>query len=238
MELSYSKAVHSEVKKVYKENTFLAIIPARGGSKGIAKKNLVKVKGRPLIAYTIEPALKSRYIDRIIVSTDDVEISRVSKEYGAEVPFLRPNELATDEAKTIEAVLYTLEQLKESYDYVVLLQPTQPLRTTEQIDAAIEQIIDEKQENLVSVELLEKNPIMFREIVGEGVLQPLLKENSTVRRQDFKSYYYVNGLIYINQISTLSNTTSLNDNKFAYVTEPTIDIDTMEDLKRFIDLIE
>lgn len=217
---------------MYKNKTFIAVIPARGGSKGIPRKNIIDVAGKPLIAYTIETALASRYLDRVIVSTDDVEIAEVSKQYGAEVPFLRPAHLATDEAKTIDTIMDTLERINGTYDYVVLLQPTQPLRTTQQIDDAIQQVVEKDQSSLVSVEEVTEHPILYRTMTKEGELLPLLHQNSTVRRQDFEPYYKVNGLIYINKISDLTSDTSLNDNVYAFLTHPVIDIDTREDLKK------
>lgn len=218
---------------MYKNKTFIAVIPARGGSKSIPRKNIIDVAGKPLIAYTIETALASRYLDRVIVSTDDAEIAEVSKQYGAEVPFLRPAHLATDEAKTIDTVIDTLERIEQSYDYVVLLQPTQPLRTVQQIDDAIQQVVEQNQSSLVSVEEVTDHPILYRTMTTEGKLLPLLHQNSTVRRQDFEPYYKVNGLIYINKISDLTSATSLNDNVYAFLTHSVIDIDTREDLKKF-----
>ena len=118
--------------------TFLGIIPARGGSKGIRNKNIRAFAGKPLIAYAIDAAKKSRYLSRTVVSTESEEIARVAKEYGAEVPFLRPKELAEDTSKVFDAIAHLLEKLKtdEGYapDYIVLLQPTSPLRTAKDID--------------------------------------------------------------------------------------------------------
>lgn len=223
---------------MYKNQKFLAIIPARGGSKGIPRKNIIDVAGKPLIAYTIESALSSRYLDRVIVSTDDVEIAEVSKQYGAEVPFLRPAYLATDEAKTIDTVIDTLERVDKTYDYVVLLQPTQPLRTAQQIDEAIQQVVEKNQSSLVSVEEAIDHPILYRKMTKEGELLHLLHQNSSVRRQDFEPYYKVNGLIYINKVDELNYNTSLNDNEYSFLTKQTIDIDTCNDIKEFIYLLK
>jgi CMP-N,N'-diacetyllegionaminic acid synthase len=233
MGISNPETVHTEVSEMYLSKTFLAVIPARGGSKGIPRKNIVEVHGKPLIAYTIEPALKSAYIDRVIVSTDDEEIATISKMYGADVPFIRPSHLATDEAKTIDVVLHAIQIIDESYDYVVILQPTQPMRTVEQIDEAIEQVVMQCQESLVSVELATQHPIMYRMLKEDGAMVPLLQQSSTVRRQDFQPYYYVNGLIYINEVKSLTPNTSLNDNRYGFVTEATVDIDTPQDLTKF-----
>ena len=119
----------------------LAVIPARGGSKGIPGKNIKDLYGQPLISYTIQAALDCKKIDRVVVSTDSEKIAGVAKKYGADVPFLRPAALAMDTSKTIDAVIDVLERLQETYEYVVLLQPTSPLRTAEDIEKAIDKAI-------------------------------------------------------------------------------------------------
>jgi len=220
---------------MYNGKSFIAVIPARGGSKGIPNKNIVDVEGKPLIAYTIETALQSKYLDRIIVSTDSEEIARVSKNWGAEVPFLRPFHLATDESKTIETVIHLLKQLESKYDYVVLLQPTQPLRKVVHIDKAIQQAIDKEQSSLLSVSIVQQHPILMRTIDENGSLNSVINGNSTIRRQDFQEVYIVDGTIYINKIDeNLTEKTSLNDNEYAYVIQDSyIDIDNYKDLERF-----
>jgi CMP-N,N'-diacetyllegionaminic acid synthase len=223
--------------------TFLGIIPARGGSKGIPHKNIQEVKGKPLIHYSIEQAIGSKYLDRVIVSTDDSEIAETSLNAGAEVPFLRPKEFATDTSKTIDALIYTINKLKElgdSYDYIVLLQPTQPLRKSWHIDEAIEHMFEKNLSNLVSVTEVNEHPILMRTI-NNGRLEPLLKVDSTVRRQDFPSYYKVNGAIYINRLDeNFSTETSLNDNSHPYIMDEKFDIDIDEpiDLQVFKLLLE
>ena len=122
--------------------TILAIIPARGGSKGIPRKNIKPLAGKPLIAWTIEEAKKSKYIDRLILSSEDEEIIRIAKKWGCEVPFVRPKEFAEDETSGIEPILHAIETLSEKYDYVCLLQPTSPLRTVNDIDGCIKKCID------------------------------------------------------------------------------------------------
>lgn len=124
---------------MYEGMTFLALIPARGGSKGIPRKNVRPLSGKPLISYTIEAALNSVVIDDVVVTTDDEEIAEVARSYGAEIPFMRPAELAADESKTIDCVVHardTLRAMDREYDAIVLLQPTSPLRVAEDIDAA------------------------------------------------------------------------------------------------------
>ena len=125
-----------------RSNDILAIIPARGGSKGVPRKNIRELGGKPLIAYTIEAAIASSYIDKLIVSTDDKEILETSHKWGAEVPFLRPTELATDTAKAIEVVKHALLEMEnlnnQEYPVVVYLEPPAPFKTTKDIDACIE----------------------------------------------------------------------------------------------------
>lgn len=211
---------------------FLAIIPARSGSKGIKNKNIVDVNGKPLIYYSINEALKSNYISDVIVSTDSEEIAKIAENLGAKVPFLRPDFLATDTSKTIDTILYSIEKLKEigqEYDYVVLLQPTQPLRRSWHIDEAIEFIIDKKETSLVSVSKVKEHPILIRKIDYNGYVKNLLNESSTKRRQEFEDFYKVNGAIYINKIDeNLTTDTSLNDNKLAYIMDEKYDLDIDE----------
>ncbi|PIC88551.1 acylneuraminate cytidylyltransferase [Sporosarcina sp. P21c] len=217
---------------MYKDKSFLAIIPARGGSKGIPRKNIIDVHGKPLITYTIEAALQSKYIDRVIVSTDDEEIAAIGRKWGAEIPFLRPAELATDEAKTIDAILHAIKSLREKYDYVITLQPTQPLRTSQHIDQSIEEIIEKKFKNLVSVSSVKEHPVLIRRINQENHLKPLIDSHSTIRRQDFQPYYLVNGAIYINKVEDIAADTSLNDNEGFYIVKDyLIDIDEIYDLE-------
>lgn len=207
----------------------LALIPARGGSKGIPGKNTKKLAGKPLIAYTIEAANGSACIDDVLVSTDSEDIAEVAREYGAWVPFLRPTELASDTAKTIDAVMYTVNRLAKEgreYDYVILLQPTSPLRKSEDIEGAF-CLARKTGEDVVSVSEVSDSPILIRTCAEDGQLTPLLSGSSTVRRQDMPKYYRVNGSIYVNRVSELSSETSLNDNRMGYVMsrERSVDID-------------
>lgn len=211
--------------------TILAMIPARGGSKGIKDKNITPLAGKPLITYTIEAALQSRYIDRVVVSTDSEKIAEVARNAGADVPFLRPAELASDTAKSIDAVLHCIQVCQG--DIFLLLQPTSPLRTAEDIDAAIETFIAHGEKGLCSVNEIGDHPILTRTMDEEGNLKPLMGENSTVRRQDMPAFYHVNGAIYINRIDEINRDTSFNDNPVGYVMprQRSVDIDTAEDLR-------
>lgn len=220
---------------MYKRKRILAIIPARGGSKGIKEKNIKPLCGKPLLAYSVEVALECDYVDYVLVSTDSEVIAACARQYGAKVPCLRPEELATDEAKTIDVLLYEIARLQEEgqiFDYVLLLQPTQPIRTSRQLTEAIERMIDSDFTSLVSVCPVEEHPILMRTQDKKGKLLPVIAGGSTVRRQEFPEVYKVNGSIYLNRIDEGFNEhTSLNDNEYPYFMsrEDSVDIDTIED---------
>ena len=220
---------------MFGKQKILSLIPARGGSKGIKNKNIISLAGKPLIAYSIEAAKSSKYIDSIVVTTDSEKIAEVSKQYGARVPFLRPKKLASDTSKTIDAVLHAIEILKsmdEDYSVLVLLQPTQPLRTADDIDRASELYYEKGESGLVSISPVDDSPLLIRSIGEDGQLINLLSQSSTCRRQEMPDYYKVNGCIYINKIEELDENTSFNDNKVPLVMskEHSVDIDEISDL--------
>ena len=219
---------------MYKNKKIIGLIPARGGSKGIPHKNIINFCGKPLISYTIEAGKKSKYIDYLLVSTDDSEIAEISKIYGAEVPFMRPAEFAADTSKTIDAVIHCIQELKTQdkyFDILVLLQPTQPLRTSDDIDNSIEKFFVFNCQPLVSVSEVNDNPLLIRTIENYH-LKKLLDVSSTCRRQDMPKYYRVNGAIYINEIEKIDKNTSFNDNLVPYIMgkEHSVDIDELSDL--------
>lgn len=219
---------------MYNNKKIMGLIPARGGSKGIPHKNIIDLCGKPLISYSITAALESKYIDCVMVSTDDEEIAAVAKRWGAEVPFLRPAELASDTARTVDAVVHAVRTLHAEgmqFDTVVLLQPTQPLRTAGDIDAAIETYMRAGCEALASVSPVDDHPLLIRSVQEER-LMPLLNASSTCRRQDMPDYYRVNGCIYINEAERIDLNTSFNDNRLPYVMEKShsVDIDELNDL--------
>jgi len=203
---------------------FLAIIPARGGSKGIPRKNVIDFCGKPLIAHTISAALNSKYIKQVIVTTDCDEIAKVSETHGAEI-IKRPAEFATDTAKTIDAIMHVIENSES--ENIVLLQPTSPLRKTFHVDEAIEMFLAHG-ESVVSVNET-KSPLLIRDVRNK----PILYQRSDVRRQDSPVYNIVNGAIYINKTKEITQNTSFNDNTIAYVMDKkySIDIDEPLDLK-------
>lgn len=222
---------------MYKNKKILAVIPARGGSKGIPSKNIIEVGGKPLIQYTIDCAKNSKYIDRAIISTDSEEIKKVSIECGGDVPFMRPKELALDTSKTIDCIVHAVDSLKkmgETYDYVMIIQNTVPLRKYWHVDESIEKLINSEERSLVSVTEVEQHPILMRTINEDGTVKNLLPMSSTMRRQDFPKFYKVDGAIAIQKIDEDFNlNTSINDGKLAYIMDAkySTDIDSYIDIK-------
>jgi N-acylneuraminate cytidylyltransferase len=215
--------------------TILAIIPARGGSKGVLRKNIRNVAGKPLIAWTIEEAKRSRYIDRLIVSTEDEEIAKVALKWHCEVPFLRPKELALDETPGIAPVLHALRTLPERYDLVVLLQPTSPLRTSEDIDGCIECISGRDAKSCVSVVVPDKSPYWMYNVDDRGGLTPLLP-GEWGRRQDLPQVRALNGAVYVADSQwLLLRKAFVSDQTVAYEMpkERSLDIDSEFDLSFF-----
>ncbi|MBU3198960.1 NTP transferase domain-containing protein [Clostridium estertheticum] len=227
---------------MYKNKKFLAIIPARGGSKSIPNKNIMSICGKPLIAYTIDAGKKSKYIDEIIVSTDSDVIKVIAEQYGAKVPFLRPEELSNDTSKSIDVVIHAINFYKKndvSFDYVILLQPTSPLRTFEHLDNAIEKLIESNSTSLVSVCEADENPVLMRRIENEKLKEVISFEGTNLRRQDLPTFYKFNGALYINSNDMLMNKRKfVDENTVPYVMdkESSIDIDTMLDA-RLVELI-
>lgn len=188
---------------MYKDKRILALIPARGGSKGLPGKNLRPLGGKPLIAWSIEAGRHSRHVDDVLVTTDSKKIARVSQRAGASVPFLRPARLAKDNSPTLGAVEHALayckQHLGKTYDYVVLLEPTSPLREDGDIDRMIEKLIDSdgKYDAIISVGEVREHPSLLKRVSGESLLPfcPSLKPAS--RRQDNAPAYFPFGVAYI-----------------------------------------
>lgn len=201
----------------------LALITARGGSKGLPRKNILEVHGKPLIVWSIETAKKSKYIDRLIVSTDDTEIVAVCREHGADVPFMRPQELSSDTASSIDVALHAIKFLgKEEYDYLVLLEPTSPLRTVQDIDKALENLDKSDAESIVGVGKQEATHPRFSIKISEnGLLEPYLKnQKKHVRRQDLDDLYFLEGTIYASTVGALFSKRSFcHDKTLPYVVE-------------------
>jgi CMP-N,N'-diacetyllegionaminic acid synthase len=175
----------------------LALIPARGGSKGVPGKNVRPAGGKPLVAWTVEAAKASRYVDRVILSSDDAAIAEAAAKFGCEVPFVRPAELATDKADSMSVVRHALGALPERYDLLLLLQPTSPLRTAADIDAALEQCLQGETQTCVSVCEPDKSPYWMMTMPADRTVQPLFQpEQVPARRQDAPPIFALNGAIY------------------------------------------
>ena len=219
---------------MHNNKSFLAIIPARGGSKRLPRKNVLDLNGKPLLAWSIEAGLKSKYIDKVIVSSDDDEILSVSKKYGANT-IQRPDGLANDIATTFDAIKHTIENLKK-YDYIILLQPTSPLRTEKHIDEAIELLELKKADAIVGVCEMEHTPLWSNVLSEDGSMKGFLREEVLNKRsQDLESYFRLNGSIYICKTKKLLEEKSffLKENIFAYRMDrkSSIDIDEEIDLE-------
>lgn len=174
----------------------LALIPARGGSKGVPGKNIREIGGKPLIAWTIDAAKGARCVDRVILSSDDADIIRVAKEYGCEVPFVREARLAQDDTTTMEVVFDTLERCP-GYDWVLLLQPTSPLRSADDIDRAAERCLRHDAPACVSVCMAQESPYWMFTMRADDQLEALLPNFQLTRRQDLPPVYSLNGAIYL-----------------------------------------
>lgn len=219
----------------------LAIIPARGGSKGIYRKNLKHLDGEPLIGYTARAAMGSKLLSRIILSTDDPEIAKIGEDYGLEVPFMRPDYLAQDESPSLPVFEYTVRELDKIYAYrpslIVILQPTSPFRDSNQIDEAIQIFLDCKPDSLVSVVGVPHNmiPESILELSINGRLQAYKPsyDQSKNTRQLKPKYYARNGAaIYIVSYDCMMNKRSLfGEDIVPYFMDKisSIDIDDMED---------
>ncbi|MCY6958632.1 acylneuraminate cytidylyltransferase family protein [Clostridium brassicae] len=222
---------------MYNDKKILAIIPARGGSKGIPHKNIMDICGKPLIAYSIEAAKKSKYIDYTLVSTDDIEIKEVGLKHGAEVPFLRPESISNDVAKSIDVVIHAIDFLKDEekeFDYVLLLQPTSPLRTYEDVDNAIETLMSNGEESLVSLCEVDENPVIMRTIENNK-LKPIMEfKGDNLRRQELPKVYIFNGALYLNKVSMILNDKCfVNEKTIPYIMDrkKSVDIDNIIDAK-------
>lgn len=215
----------------------LALITARGGSKGLPRKNVLLAGGKPLIAWTVEAAISAECVDRVVVSSDDDEIIAAAKAAGCDVPFCRPAYLASDMASSIDVVLHALDQLPE-YDYVILLQPTSPLRTAADIEAAFGLMLEKSAPSCVSICEADQSPYWMYRLSNDGRLQELLTNNNekVTRRQDLPPVYVLNGAIYIARIDWLRRTKSfLHSETIAYKMprDRSLDIDNADEFTLF-----
>ncbi|MFZ5537271.1 MAG: cytidylyltransferase domain-containing protein [Pseudomonadota bacterium] len=212
----------------------LALIPARGGSKGLPGKNILPLAGKPMIQWSIEAAQGSRFVTRVVVSSDDPAILEVARAAGAETPFVRPAELAQDDTPSMDVVLHALDQLPP-VDWVVLLQPTSPLRSAEDIDQAIARCLETGAPACVSVSESPALPWWMFRVDATGRLVPFLDAaQRPQRRQEAPTLYTLNGAVYVARVDWLRKTRSfLTEETVAHVmpAERSVDIDTALDFR-------
>ena len=221
----------------------LALILARGGSKSVPRKNIIEVNGKPLIAYTIQQALTSNLITRTIVSTDDEEIAQISKNWGAEVPFMRPSEIAQDDSIDIEAFIHCLVWLKKNENYepdlIVHLRATGPVRRVEVIDQAIDKMARTTDaDSLRTVVMSKQTPYKMWKFDGEYlqpvVVLPDVPEAHSVSRQSLPVTYWQNGYVDVIRSTTISQKNSMVGDRVLgiEIKEPVFDIDYPDDVPR------
>ena len=221
-----------------KSNKLWAIIPARSGSKRIINKNIHDFCGQPLISWTIESAKKSKFIDEVYVSTDDIEIAGIANSFGAKVPFIRPANLSKDNSNTVDVLNHAIKKLKiAETDFIILLQPTSPLRNSDDIENAIKTILLKKNiKNIVSVNKI-NHPLEWTNILpsNKSMKGFISKENLRKRSQDFPTRYQINGAIYIVKVENFLKEQKFifDHDSFAYIMpyKRSVDIDNLEDLK-------
>lgn len=215
------------------EKAFLAIIPARGGSKRLPRKNVLPLGGKPLIAWSIEAAKESKYIDEIVVSSDDNTILDIADQYNIK-KIKRSAKLSSDNATTIDVITNTIKTCKRNFDYIILLQPTSPLRNAKHIDDAIELLEEKGADAIISVCEAEHSPLWSNTLQNDYDMSQFLNKNLLNKRsQELQTYYRLNGAIYIANKEKLlkQNSFFLDKNIYAYIMtqKESIDIDTKLD---------
>lgn len=221
------------------DKKILAIIPARGGSKRLPRKNVLPLGGKPLIQWTIEAALSSSYIDDVFVSTDCSEIAKTAENCGLKIPYLRSALLSNDTASSVDVVLDVIKYYHSknvNYDLVMVLQPTSPLRTLQDIDSAIEMLESKSATGVISVTECDHSPLWCNTLPEDNSFDGFIsKELSTKRSQDLPTYYRLNGAIYLTECSHVKKHKTLfpKKNVYAFVMDKkhSIDIDDEMDFK-------
>lgn len=210
----------------------LAIIPARGGSKRLPNKNVLIMNGKPLISWSIKAGLSSKYIDKVVVSTDDEKIKYISEIHDVDV-INRPADLATDTATTFDAIEHTIKSISEKFDYIILLQATSPLRKTYHIDEAIELIDSKNADSIISVSEMEHSPLWSNTLPKDNSMKGFLRDDvKNKRSQELEPYYQLNGAIYISKTEILlkEKTFFIEENIFAYKMNKKYSIDIDEEI--------
>jgi CMP-N,N'-diacetyllegionaminic acid synthase len=205
----------------------LALIPARAGSKGLPGKNTRPLLGKPLISWSIETALKTKYIDEVVVSTDSSEIAELARKAGASIPFIRPEELATDNSTSVDVAIHALSELLAlsgtKYDLIVLLEPTSPIRKTTDLETMLEKLVSSTSnfDGIISLGEVREHPIYMKKLNGDRFINLIKDSESTSRRQDNEPIYFPYGIAYIVKCSTLeTERTFYPVNCTYYIVEP------------------
>ena len=208
----------------------IGLIPARGGSKGIKRKNIKHFCGKPLISWTIKQAIDSECLDRVIVSTDDKEIADIAIENGAEVPFLRPKSLSKDDSSSISCVMHLINKIPD-IKFVLFLQPTSPLREASDIKGIFELQQKSNAESLVSLTLTPKHPSLMYKLKDNKKIEPIYSE-AAFRRQDFSNIYLLNGALYLcSRDFLMKENNFINEQTIGYLmpNERSVDVDDSDD---------
>jgi len=213
----------------------LAVIPARGGSKGVPQKNIKELGDKPLVAHAIECAIQSTCVSKIVLSTDDEKIAVIGRQYDIDV-LKRPAYLAEDNSNVVEAVEHVIKEYNEDFDLIVLLQPTSPLRTYSDLDHIVNLMIDKTEiDGVISVvPMNDTHPARMYNLMENNELSPLIDSGESMRRQDLTPVYYRNGCFYaVRTKAFITQKTFMVEKKIAYVMNPDwlVNIDTMRDFK-------
>tara|TARA_Y100000741_G_scaffold319604_1_gene267656 strand:- start:392 stop:1087 length:696 start_codon:yes stop_codon:yes gene_type:complete len=220
---------------MFKNKTFLAIIPARGGSKRLPNKNTANLYGKPLVAWTIEAAKKSKYLDEIILSTDSSKITEIGLKYKVNIPFVRPKKISGDKANSVDVLIHALNQIDKKYDYTVMLQPTSPLRNHHDIDKSIEYLNEKDANSIISVSKLSHPIEWVNKLPKDFSMKNFFSRKDKIKRsQDYEKSYIINGAIYIirNKILISQKKLFLKERCYGYLMDQdkSIDIDNKLDL--------
>ena len=216
---------------MYQNKRFLALIPARSGSKGLPDKNILELAQKPLMAHTIDACKEAGIFDEILVSTDSKLYQEIARSYGASVPFLRPLSLSGDRASTKDVILHTLSELKKlgrDYDYFILLQPTSPLRNEQHIKESVKLLFEKQANSIIGVCPYDCTCYLSVTLKETGEIDDLEKLKTQIRRQDITNGYRINGAIYLTSVPFyLKNNTFYGKKTFPYFMDPihSIDID-------------
>jgi len=224
---------------MYNNKRILAFIPARANSKRVINKNKRLLAGKPLFLHSVEVAKNNKFIDDVLVSTDDHEIKELSIKSGCLNTSLRPDYLSGDNARIVDSILYEVSTNLLNYDAVILLQPTFPFRSNELLNNSIIEYF-KNEESLITVEKINIFPGFIRKIDKKGILEKITNLSGDTRSQDFNDYYKIVGNVYINNLKKIKKETILNENKYPFEIEGEfcLDIDTEEDFKKATDIYD